>query len=115
VTGDTTFEPNETFTVHLSNPVNATISDADGTGTIVNDDPPPPLAITSLQWSGTDLHIYFGAAVAGLYRLERSDDLEANVWVTVVDNIQGTGATVECTDSSAATRPQGFYRIRRLE
>ena len=39
VNGDTAFEANEAFTVHLSNPVNATISDADGTGTITNDDP----------------------------------------------------------------------------
>ena len=38
VNGDTNVEPNETFTVHLSNPVNATISDADGVGTINNDD-----------------------------------------------------------------------------
>ena len=36
--GDTNVETNEAFTVHLSNVVNATISDADGTGTIVNDD-----------------------------------------------------------------------------
>jgi hypothetical protein len=38
VNGDTTFEPDETFTVHLSNANGATISDADGTGTIINDD-----------------------------------------------------------------------------
>jgi hypothetical protein len=38
VNGDTSFEPNETFTVHLSAAVNATISDADGTGAIINDD-----------------------------------------------------------------------------
>ena len=40
VNGDTNFEPNEAFTVHLSGAVNATISDADGTGTITNDDSP---------------------------------------------------------------------------
>src|SRR5439155_1475189 len=34
----TKFEPNETFFVNLSNPVNATISDNQGVGTIVNDD-----------------------------------------------------------------------------
>ncbi len=38
VNGDTLIEPNETFTVNLSNPVNATISDNQGIGTIVNDD-----------------------------------------------------------------------------
>jgi hypothetical protein len=38
VNGDTNVEPDEAFTVHLSNPQSATISDADGTGTITNDD-----------------------------------------------------------------------------
>src|SRR6202140_627573 len=42
VNGDTVVEPDETFIVHLSNATNATISIADGTGTIVNDDVPPP-------------------------------------------------------------------------
>jgi hypothetical protein len=41
VNGDTTAEPNETFTVHLSNSVNAVIPVADGTGTIIDDDGPP--------------------------------------------------------------------------
>jgi titin len=44
VTGDTAVESNETFTVNLSSPANATITNATGTGTITNDDaaPPPP-------------------------------------------------------------------------
>ncbi len=38
VSGDTTVEGNETFSVVLSSPVNATISDGTGAGTINNDD-----------------------------------------------------------------------------
>jgi Ca2+-binding RTX toxin-like protein len=38
IIGDLQKEPNETFTVRLSSPVGATIGDAVGTGTIVNDD-----------------------------------------------------------------------------
>lgn len=38
VKGDTTKEANETFYVKLSTPVNATIADATGIGTIMNDD-----------------------------------------------------------------------------
>ncbi|HYR75689.1 MAG TPA: Calx-beta domain-containing protein [Pyrinomonadaceae bacterium] len=45
VNGDTTYEANEAFTVHLSSPTNATISDADGTGTITNDDSQPSFSI----------------------------------------------------------------------
>ena len=40
IVGDTMFEPDETFTVSLSNPLNATIADGSATGTIQNDDPP---------------------------------------------------------------------------
>src|SRR5207244_875595 len=42
VNGDTTFEQNETFFVNLTSPTNATISDAQGQGTITNDDAAPP-------------------------------------------------------------------------
>ena len=38
VSGDTTVEPNENFFVNLTNPVNATIADGQGEGTILNDD-----------------------------------------------------------------------------
>jgi hypothetical protein len=38
VVGDTTNEPNETFFVNLTNPVNATIADNQAQGTITNDD-----------------------------------------------------------------------------
>ena len=38
VQGDTTVEADETFFVNLSNPVNATIADNQGLGTILNDD-----------------------------------------------------------------------------
>jgi chitinase len=38
VNGDTTVEPDETFTVTLSGPANAVLGTATGTGTILNDD-----------------------------------------------------------------------------
>ena len=40
VVGDTATETDETFVVNLSNPVNAAIADAQGVGTIVDDDAP---------------------------------------------------------------------------
>jgi hypothetical protein len=50
VNGDTTFEPNETFLVNLSNATgNATITDAQGAGTIVNDDAAPPVIDAALD------------------------------------------------------------------
>ena len=46
VNGDTTFETNEAFTVHSENASGATISDADGTGTVTNDDAAPSFQLT---------------------------------------------------------------------
>ena len=45
VTGDDVVEPDETFTVTLSNASGATITDATGTGTITDDDGLPSLSI----------------------------------------------------------------------
>ncbi|HWN94119.1 MAG TPA: Calx-beta domain-containing protein, partial [Methylomirabilota bacterium] len=42
VRGDTNAEASETFSVSLSNPVNATLNDSTGVGTITNDDGAPP-------------------------------------------------------------------------
>jgi hypothetical protein len=41
VNGDTKFEPDETFFVALTDPVNAALDRTTATGTILNDDPPP--------------------------------------------------------------------------
>jgi ribosomal protein L35AE/L33A len=48
VIGDTLDEPNEDFTVQLSNALNATIDDGVGLGTIVDDDPQPSLSINDV-------------------------------------------------------------------
>ncbi len=45
VNGDVVDENNESFTVTLSNPANATIGDGSGAGTITDDDPVPALSI----------------------------------------------------------------------
>jgi hypothetical protein len=54
VTGDTTTEPDETFIVHLSGATNATITDADGIGTIQNDDATPSISINDVSLAEGD-------------------------------------------------------------
>lgn len=49
VNGDTTVEPDETFTVTLSAPANASLGTATATGTIVNDDSPPTPAVPAIS------------------------------------------------------------------
>lgn len=48
IKGDLLDEPNETFRVNLSNPINATIADNQALGTIRDDDPTPALSINSV-------------------------------------------------------------------
>jgi len=47
ILGDFSVEPDETFFVNLSNPVNAVITDSQGVGTITNDDTPGSLQFSS--------------------------------------------------------------------
>ena len=54
ITGDTIFEPDETFTITLSDPEEGTqIGDGLAIGTIINDDPEPTLSVSTItQISG---------------------------------------------------------------
>ncbi len=62
VTGDTTNEANESFSVNLTNPSNATLADGQGTGTIQNDDAQPTLSISDVTQvegdSGTTAYVF---------------------------------------------------------
>jgi chitinase len=49
VKGDTLYEADETFLVNLTSPTNATIADAQGVGTITNDDAVPSLSIADVS------------------------------------------------------------------
>src|SRR5207244_452500 len=55
VNGDTTYEADEAFMVHLSNASGASISAADGTGTIVNDDAQPVFVINDVSHNEGDI------------------------------------------------------------
>ena len=45
------------------------------------------------------------------YRLERSDTLLEGSWTAVQDNIPGTGAEIQVTDTNGATHSKRFYRL----
>jgi chitinase len=49
ILGDTTTEGTETFAVNLSNPVNAKIADAQGIGTIYDNEGPPSFVVTDVS------------------------------------------------------------------
>lgn len=49
ILGDNDFEANEQFTMNLSSPVGLSLGDAQGIGTITNDDPLPALSINDIS------------------------------------------------------------------
>ncbi|NEQ23451.1 MAG: hypothetical protein F6K28_30715, partial [Microcoleus sp. SIO2G3] len=76
VNGDTLDEVNETFTLNLSSPTNATIADAQGIATIQDNDSPPPQEGAFNYGEALEKSILF-------YEAQRSGDLPATnrvVW-----------------------------------
>jgi Bacterial Ig-like domain (group 3)/FG-GAP-like repeat len=109
ITGDTTNEPDETFVVNISNPVNATVSDGQGVGTIVNEDAPvllidettgralaldsmivtrDPFSLLEPNYLGTDKHRRVTLYVWRLGLLPT--DTAADITVTAHDGAGGT-------------------------
>jgi len=83
VLGDTLFEPNETFFVRLSNPVDATISDGTGFGIIKDNDSPQSGALpndTYFRWQWS-LFSPFGANILPVW----SDYTGRGIRVAVFD------------------------------
>ena len=96
VTGDTTCEPDETFTVNLSGATNATIGTASGTGTITNDDPcTADLAITKTAGAGSTL---MSQNVTYTITVMNNGPATAS-GVTVTDPIQAGATFVSATPS----------------
>jgi hypothetical protein len=91
VTADTTSEPDETFQVNLSGASNATISDSQGIGTIVNDDGTPQPG--TLQFS------------AGTYSVSENGDT-ATITVTRTGGIFGA-ASVQFSNPAGGTATGG--------
>ena len=60
--GDNIHEPDETFFVNLSDPVNSSIADGQGQGTILNDDPVPAITVFNafgVEQTGIDSTLTF--------------------------------------------------------
>ena len=89
VSGDTVVESNEGFTVTLSNPGNATLGTASASGTIQNDDvpPPPALAISALAAVKPEGD---SGSTAFTFTVTRSGELSAAS--TVAYAVTGSGA-----------------------
>jgi len=126
VNGDTKFEPNENFFVNLSNPSGAPIGDAQGMGTIVNDDGAAGSTFVTELFHGfselENLAAVGGAANSDFYVLSQKprssyevmvDSTSGDIGPTLdVQRIASDGSSV--VQSSLPTGP-GFSRSLRWE
>lgn len=80
VVGDTQVEPDETFAVKLSNPVGATLSRAQATGTIKNDDTAPPTGNIQFQVTSD-----WGSGFTGQITMRNGGTTPLTNWVLEFD------------------------------
>jgi large repetitive protein len=122
ILGDTMTEGTETFAVNLSSPVNATIADAQGIGTIYDNEGPPSLVVTDVagaEASGTltfsvmltnanstavsvDYATADGTAIAG------SDYTSASGTVTFIPGHTSVSVPVTIIDDAVAEDDETF-------
>jgi len=98
VMGDTKIEPDETFSINLSSPTNATINKAQGVGTIINDDL-PSIAINNVsQTEGNSGTTPFNFTVSLSNPFSQTISVQyatSDGTATVADNdYQSTGGTL---------------------
>jgi hypothetical protein len=115
VVGDGKVEPDETFFVNLFNPVNATLDDDQGVGTIVNDDQPLPQAEISdaIALEGDSGTTTFTFTVT----LDRVSDIATTVDFSTANGTTGTtaGADVQAASGTITFNPGEIQKTINIE
>jgi len=116
VTGDTAFEPNETFFANVTNVAGATVSDGQGVGAITNDDCPPAAADIVIS------QVYGGGGNAGatfthdFIELFNQGPTTVNLSGWSVQYISGAGTgTWSVTPLSGSIAPGGYYLVQEAQ
>lgn len=112
VIGDTAYEPDETFSVRLSNPANATLARAEGIGTIVNDDPVgslgAPVGVVATATTQNSVSVTWSAvAQAATYQVYRSSRGTNYA-------LLGTIASPAFTDATASPATSYLYSVKAV-
>jgi hypothetical protein len=126
VVADTTYEGNETMTLNLSGPVGGVIGDAQGVGTITDDDAPPALTVGDATLAegnagnGTatfpvtlsnlsQVQVTVGYATANNTALAGSDYTAASGTLTIPALAASGVITVPVTGDAVYERDEDFY------
>ena len=98
VTGDTLAEPDETLTLSLSNPANASLTAASATGTITNDDAAPGLSIADTSVAEGDAG---SANLVFTLTLSTVSALDVTVEYATADGTATAGSDYTATSGTA--------------
>lgn len=72
-------------------------------------------AITAIQVVGrTNAIVGFTTLLGTSYDVERNDEIGVQVWTNFIQNVPGTGGTVQTNDTFSASLQKRFYRVRLL-
>ncbi|HSB07899.1 MAG TPA: lamin tail domain-containing protein, partial [Blastocatellia bacterium] len=113
VNGDTAFEPNETFSVNVTNVAGANVSDGTGVGTITNDDCPPvpaDLVISQVYGGGGNTGATLTNDFVELFN-QGSTTVNLTGWSVQYLGSTGTG-TWSVTPLSGSIAPGGYYLVQ---
>lgn len=112
VNGDTSFEPNETFFVNISNVTGADVADAQGVGTITNDDCPAAadVVISQVYGGGGNANAPFQSDFIELFNRGVTPVSLAG-WSVQYQSATGTG-TWQVTPLTGTIAPGGYYLVK---
>ena len=115
INGDTTYEPNETFSVVLSNVNGAAVAKGTGVGTIVNDDPAPPVVsdvvISQVYGGGGNQGATLTHDFIELFNRGTSS-IDVTGWSVQYVSAAGSG-TWQVTPLTGTISPGHYYLIRQ--
>ncbi len=107
VSGDTEIESDERFFVNLSNASGATIADAQASGSIVNDDQPPPPSVRISDASAQEQRSAEVNTAAFTVTLNRLPEAEVSVRVRTVAGSASTAVDFDELDFVISFAPDG--------
>ena len=79
-------------------------------------DPASAFKITVIDFVGANARVTFPSVLDKSYLIERTGNLSSTNWLSVTQNVAGTGSPLQILDPGGATNtPPRFYRVRLMQ